>query len=85
MMEVYTPLIFPGDTQPQGTLEIYQYYEPTAQRIDSLRRWTFGSIGVGFGVLYASLLPLVWWSVRRTKVSLKAQVEEPIPSLAGSD
>ena len=82
LMEVYTPLIFPGDTQPQGALEIYQYYEPTARRIDSLRRWTFGSIGVGFGVLYASLLLLVWWSARRTKVT---QLEEPIPSLVSSN
>ena len=85
LMEVYTPIIFPGDTQPQGSLEIYQYYEPTAQRIDSLRRWTFGSIGVGFGVLYVSLFLLVWWSARRTNGSLKTQVEEPIPSLASSD
>ena len=56
LMEVYTPFIFPGATQPQGALEIYQYYGPTARRIDSLRRWTLGSIRVGFGVLYASLL-----------------------------
>ena len=85
LLEVYAPIIFRGDTQPQGVLEIYQYYEPTAQRIDSMRRWTFGLIGVGFGVLYASSLLLVWWSARRTKVILKTQVEQPIPSLVSSD
>ena len=48
LMEVYTPVIFPGTTEPQGAFEIYQYYAPTAQRIDSLRAWVFGSTSVGF-------------------------------------
>ena len=59
LMEVYTPIVFPGSTEPQGAFEIYQYYEPTAQRIAELRRWTYSSIGVGFVVLYASLMFIV--------------------------
>ena len=85
LMEVYTPLIFPGDTEPRGSLEIYQYYEPTANRIDSLHRWIFGSIGVGFGILYVSLFLVIWWTVVRTRVTQKTQVQEPIPSLASSE
>ena len=59
-MEVYTPLIFEGDVQAQGAFEIYQYYGPTLQRIDNLRKWTFRSIAVGFVVLYGSLVSIVW-------------------------
>ena len=60
LMEVVTPIIFPGTTEPQGVLAIYQFYGPTAQRIDNLRGWLFGSIGVGFVVLYAGLVTIVW-------------------------
>ena len=60
LMEVVTPITFPGTTEPQGVLAIYQFYEPTAQRIDNLRGWLFGSIGVGFVVLYAGLVTIVW-------------------------
>jgi len=60
LMEVVTPIIFPGTAEPQGALAIYQYYGPTAQRISSLRNWLFGSIGIGFVVLYGSLVSIVW-------------------------
>ena len=36
------------------------HYTPIAQRIDDLRRWVFGVIGVGFVVLYGGLGALVW-------------------------
>ena len=60
LMEVYTPIVFPGSTEPLGAFEIYQCYEPTARRIAELRRWTYLSIGIGFLVLYASLVFIVW-------------------------
>lgn len=60
LTEVYTPIIFPGTSEPRGAFEIYQFYTPTIQRIESLRNWVFGSIGVGFAVLYASLISIVW-------------------------
>ncbi|MDA1128418.1 MAG: ATP-binding protein [Chloroflexi bacterium] len=60
LMEVYTPIVFPGTTTPAGSFEIYQYYGPTAARIDSMRRWLFGAIGLGFGTLYLGLVFIVW-------------------------
>lgn len=60
LTEVYTPIIFPGTTEPQGAFEIYQFYAPTIQRMKSLRNWVFGSIGIGFLVLYGSLVSIVW-------------------------
>ena len=60
LMEVYTPIVFPGSDQPRGVFELYQYYEPTARRIESLRRWVFVSVGGGFAILYAALVSIVW-------------------------
>ena len=60
LMEVVTPIIFPGTTEPQGAFALYQYYGPTAQRIGSLRSWLFGSMSVGFVLLYGSLIIVVW-------------------------
>jgi len=86
LMEVYTPIIFPGTSEPQGAFEVYQYYEPTAQRISTLRNWLFGSIGIGFLVLYGSLVSIVWrgWGTivrQRTQlesfnVELEKQVQD---------
>ena len=76
LMEVYTPIVFPGTTEPKGALEIYQYYEPTAQRINEMRRWTFWSLGIGFVVLYGSLVFIVWRG-RSTMVRPRAQIAEP--------
>ena len=62
LMEVYTPIVFPGAREPRGVLEIYQYYAPTAERISELRRSALLSVGVGFLVLYGCLVLLVWRS-----------------------
>ena len=67
LMEVYTPIIFPGAATPQGALEIYQYYEPTAQRIHALRQRLLWSLGVGFVVLYGGLVSIVWGGWRTIK------------------
>lgn len=74
LMEVYTPITFPGATEPKGVLEIYQYYEPTARRIVRLRDWVFWSIGMGFVVLYGGLVSTVWggW---RTIVRQRSQLQ----------
>jgi len=84
LMEVYTPIIFPGTTEPEGAFELYSYYEPTAQRINSLRTWLFGSIGLGFVALYGSLVSIVWRGSKTISVqqrrleSFNAQLEERI-------
>src|SRR5256885_8934677 len=74
LMEVYTPIIFPGTAEPMGALEIYQHYAPTAQRIDDLCRWLFLSIGLGFVILYAGSVSIVWggWrTIKRQQGALK--------------
>ena len=60
LLGVYTPVVFPGKTDPIGAFEIYQFYGPTAARIDSMRRWLFGGIGISFGTLYLGLVSIVW-------------------------
>ena len=70
LMEVYTPIIFPGTSEPRGAFEVYQYYEPTAQLIGEMRRWTFLSIGVGLLALYGSLVGMLW---RGQKAILRGQ------------
>lgn len=59
LMEVYAPLVFPGSAQPQGVLEIYQYYAPIAERITNLQRWIVGSVAAGFIILYLGLIGVV--------------------------
>jgi hypothetical protein len=70
LMEVYTPIIFPGTTEPRGSFEIYQYYEPTERRIREMRRATFLTIGLGLLVLYGSLLLLIWRAQRAMQEEL---------------
>ena len=60
LIEVYTPIIFPGANEPQGAFEIYQYYQPTEQLINDLSRGVFVSLGVGFLALYGALVYGVW-------------------------
>lgn len=60
LMEVYTPIVFPGTTEPQGAFEFYQYFAPTAELIYDLRGRVFSTTGVGFLFLYASLVSIVW-------------------------
>ena len=75
LMEVYTPIVFPGADEPQGAFELYQYYEPTARRIDSVRSWVFSSIGGGFAFLYLSLVSVVWggWrTISRQRLDLES-------------
>ena len=83
-MEVYTPIIFPGSSEIEGVFEIYEYYHPTAHRVDELRRWVFGSIALGFLLLYVTLVSIVWraWTTirsQRTKLeSFNAQLEDQV-------
>ncbi|MBI4186725.1 MAG: response regulator [Chloroflexi bacterium] len=64
LMEIYTPIVFPGTTEPQGVLEIYRYYEPTAVQIDHQRKEIMLSIAIGFVLLYGALVTTVWRSWR---------------------
>lgn len=73
LIEVYAPIWFTPSVIPEGIFEIYQYYEPTAQRIRTAKRWLFGSIGIGFLLLYGCLGTIVWggWrTIQRQRLSL---------------
>ncbi|MFQ5894839.1 MAG: putative bifunctional diguanylate cyclase/phosphodiesterase [Nitrospinota bacterium] len=56
LVQVYTPIIFPDVNGTRGVFEIYQYYGPTAKRINHLKNRLVGSIGTGFFMLYGTLL-----------------------------
>jgi PAS domain S-box-containing protein len=60
LIEVYTPIVFTGINPTQGVLEIYEYYQPTANLISLLRRNLVISLSSGFAVLYALLVMGVW-------------------------
>jgi len=73
LMEVYTPVIFPGQARPQGVFEIYQYYAPVAQRISDLIRLVILSVIGGFVSLYAALVFVVgsgWKTITRQRNQL---------------
>lgn len=95
LMEVYTPIIFPGSSEPQGSFEVYQYYAPIADRINRLRGWLFGAIAVGFVILYGGLISTVWggwrtivWQRSRLEffnAELEEQVQERTAELEASN
>ena len=39
---------------------IYQFYEPTARRINGICGWIYESEGVGFLALYGGAVSIVW-------------------------
>ena len=74
LMEVYTPVIFPGEVRPQGVFEIYEYYAPVAQRISDLRRMVVFSVIGGFATLYVALVFIVgsgWKTITRQRNQLE--------------
>lgn len=56
LIEVYTPIVFPGTKQVAGAFEIYQFYAPVAQQLMSLQR-TIG-LGLAGGLLLLYLVSL---------------------------
>ena len=82
LLEVVTPIIFPGSAEPAGALAVYQYYQPTAERISMMQWWVFGSIGTGFLALYAVLV-LVVWGGWRTITGQRGQLESVNSELKG--
>ncbi len=60
LIEVYTPIVFSDSTEAQGALEIYQYYQPTAQLIANLQRGALLSAAVVFLLLYGTSVGIVW-------------------------
>ncbi len=74
-VEVYTPIVFPGTTEPQGAFEVYQYYAPTGRLVAAVHGRVLVSLGVGFLVVYLVLVGIVWrgWqTIRRQESALIA-------------
>ncbi len=80
LMEVYTPIIFPDDSEPQGVLEISQYYQPTALLIAEQRSAVLASMGIGFVILYGALVSIVWrgWNTINQQQRERRQAQETL-------
>jgi signal transduction histidine kinase len=79
LMEVYAPIYFPGTQTAQGVFEFYQYYAPTARYIGELGVWVLGTIGIGFAILYLSLVSIVrrgWQTIQSQRSRLYQMNEE---------
>src|SRR5262249_542280 len=59
LLEVYTPIVFPGSRTPAGTIEIYQVYAPIAEQIAQVQRCAVVGLGAGLLVLSLRLLEIV--------------------------
>jgi diguanylate cyclase (GGDEF)-like protein/PAS domain S-box-containing protein len=73
LVEVYAPLTFPGDRTPSAVLQIDEYYQPTAERIQDLQRWTYAILAAGSVVLYLALVVIVaggWRTILHQRSSL---------------
>ena len=75
LIEVYAPVVFPGNPEVLGATEIYQYYAPTAQRINEMKAWVFLITGIGFVILYGALVAVVWGASRTISRQRSALVE----------
>ncbi|MCX6003448.1 MAG: PAS domain S-box protein, partial [Chloroflexi bacterium] len=86
LIEVYTPIVFSGNSEPQGVIEIYTYYKPTADLISELRRQLFVIIGIGFVVLYGALVSGVWrgWRTLVRQRREREQAEELFRTMSDS-
>ncbi len=59
LLEVYVPLRPRGATTVMGAYEIYHDMSALQPQIDDMRRFVWGSVGLGFVALYGALFTLV--------------------------
>lgn len=80
LIEVYAPITFQGASGPQGVLEIYRYYLPTAQLISKMQNNVWVLIALGFVTMYGALVFIVWrgWKtiVRQKREREEAEIEK---------
>lgn len=60
VIETYTPVFFPGNNQPNGVMEIYEYYTPILSLINTTRFRIFAILDIVFVMLYAILVGFAW-------------------------
>ncbi|MBF6611949.1 MAG: HD domain-containing protein [Chloroflexi bacterium] len=65
LLEMYIPLRLQGSQQVQGAYEVYNDLSALQPRIDSMRRFVWLTLLVGFLALYASLFTIVRDASRR--------------------
>ena len=59
LIQVYVPLVFFGNAEPSGAFELYLPYAPVQAAVDSESKQLYGLLGVGLGLFYASMFPVV--------------------------
>lgn len=59
LLEVYTPIIFPGSQEVAGVFEIYQVFDPIAQRVAEMQRFITLTLSGSLAILYLALLGIV--------------------------
>ncbi|GEM_PF-884479 len=64
LLEVYTPIIFPGSQKVAGVFEIYQVFDPIAQRIAEMQRFVTLALSGSLAILYLALLGIVHGGTR---------------------
>jgi PAS domain S-box-containing protein len=62
-------------TQPNGVLEIYDYYQPIADIINERKGSMDLSLGIGFLILYVMLISIVWRGWRVSILQRKEQIQ----------
>ncbi|MBI4288162.1 MAG: GAF domain-containing protein [Chloroflexi bacterium] len=84
LMEVYIPLRFPGSSEPQGAVEVYEQYGPFEELIQSQQRVVFGANMIGLVILYSTLLVIAFNTFRRMRRQelILAQREQEAKSAA---
>ncbi len=86
LLEVYSPVVFPGSSEPAGVFEIYQDYGPVAHQIGTMRRYVVFTLGGGLAILYAALLAMAQgaWVIRgktRALVASERKFQELVQSV----
>ena len=82
LIEVYTPLIFEGDTEPSGAFEMYLPYAPVQAAIDDESRQLYLLLGLGLTLFYASMFPVVVIADRWRKRLIREAENTALANLA---
>ena len=82
LIEVYTPLVFEGDTEPSGAFEMYLPYAPVQAAIDNESRQLYLLLGLGLTLFYASMFPVVVIADRWRKRLIREAENTALANLA---
>ena len=60
LIQVYVPLVFPGNGRPSGAFEVYLPYAPVQAAIDQESSQLYLLLALGLALFYASMFPIVF-------------------------